>query len=90
LASVVFGWYVIRWSADTRKMMELLMWACVVDATVKFAIHPNGIINVVDHICIGFILMAAAVSWMMRAEIMTDSCASPSSSLPSVASSVNP
>ncbi|MFN0100647.1 MAG: hypothetical protein ACKV2U_01015 [Bryobacteraceae bacterium] len=66
MASIIFGWYVIRWSSDTRRTLELLMWACVVDATVKFGIHPNGIANVVDHVAIGFILMAAAVSWMLR------------------------
>jgi hypothetical protein len=83
VASVIFGWYVIRWNGDTRKTLELLMWACVVDAVVKFAIHPNGIVNLVDHVCIGFVLMAAAVSWMMRAEIITGSCDSSSSSAPS-------
>jgi hypothetical protein len=90
VASVVFGWYVIRWNGDTRKTLELLMWACVVDAVVKFAIHPNGIVNVVDHVCIGFVLMAAAVSWMMRAEIIAGSCDSSSSSAPSAAALGSP
>ena len=66
LASVVFAWYVIRWNGDTRRVLELLMWACVVDAVAKFAINPKGIISVVDHVCIAFVLMAAAVSWMLR------------------------
>ena len=66
VASVIFGWYVVRWSGDTRRVLELLMWACVVDATAKFAINPKGIISVVDHVCIGFILMGVAVSWMLR------------------------
>lgn len=66
LASVVFAWYVIRWNGDTRRVLELLMWACVVDAVAKFAINPKGIISVVDHVCVGFVLMAAAVSWMLR------------------------
>jgi hypothetical protein len=88
LASIAFAWYVIRWNADTRRMLEFLMWACVVDAVAKFAINPKGILSVVDHICIGFVLMAAAVSWMLRAEIMNPSCDSSSSSAPSVVSSV--
>lgn len=66
-ASILFGWYVIRYDHDTRKTLELLMWACVADATVKFAIHPAGIANVIDHVAIGFILMAAAISYMLRA-----------------------
>jgi len=83
VASVIFGWYVIRWSGDTRRILELLIWACVVDATAKFAINPKGIISVVDHVCIGFILMAAAVSWMLRNTVNSSSCESVSSSPPS-------
>jgi len=68
LSSIAFAWFVIRWSADTRRMLELLTWACVVDATAKFAINPKGVISVVDHVCVGFILMAVAVSWMLRSK----------------------
>jgi len=82
VASVVFGWYVIRWSADTRRVLELLMWACVADSTVKFAINPKGIISVVDHVCIGFILMAIAVSWMLRSMGVPDSSAPDTASSP--------
>lgn len=66
-ASALFGWYVIRWNADTRRVLELLMWACVADAMAKFAMHPDGLVNVVDHVAVGFVLMAAAVSYMLRA-----------------------
>ena len=80
LASVVFAWYVIRWNGDTRRVLELLMWACVVDAVAKFAINPKGIISVVDHVCIGFVLMAAAVSWMLRNTVEASACESGSAS----------
>jgi hypothetical protein len=85
VASLIFGWFVIRWAPDTRASLEVLMWACVVDATAKFAIHPKGIVSVVDHICIAFILMAAAVSWMLRSTVDSSGCESVSS-LPSSAS----
>ena len=80
LASVVFAWYVIRWNGDTRRVLELLMWACVVDAVAKFAINPKGIISVVDHVCIAFVLMAAAVSWMLRNTVEASACESGSAS----------
>lgn len=86
LASVLFSWYIIRWNNDARRTLEVLMWACVADATIKFAIHPNGIGNVVDHVAIGFILMAAAVSWMLRNTIHSASC-DPLSSSPASAPS---
>ncbi len=66
LASLGFAWLVRRWDGDPGRMLNLLMWACVGDAVVKFAIHPNGIANLVDHVAAGFVLMAVAVSWMMR------------------------
>jgi hypothetical protein len=85
VASLIFSWFVIRWAPDTRRTLELLMWACVVDATAKFAIDPKGIISVVDHICIAFILMPAAISWMLRSTVDSSGCESVSS-LPSSAS----
>lgn len=65
-ASLVFAWYVRKWGGDTQRMLELLVWTSVVDATIKFGIHPDGMMNVVDHVCIGFVLMGAAVIWMGR------------------------
>ncbi|MBL8240615.1 MAG: hypothetical protein JNM66_24565 [Bryobacterales bacterium] len=81
-ASIVFAWFVIQWHADTLRMLELLTWTAVMDAVIKFAINPQGVIAVVDHVCIGFVLMAAAVSWMARSTVETSSCDSvlPSSS----------
>jgi len=66
VASVGFGWLVMRWGGDARKMLELLMWACVGDALLKFAINPAGLIALVDHVAIGFVLMAAVVSYLLR------------------------
>jgi hypothetical protein len=68
IASLAFAWLVRRWRADHLRLLELLTWACVADATVKFAIHPSGVTNVVDHVAIAFLLMAAAVNWMARRE----------------------
>jgi hypothetical protein len=65
-AALGFAWMVRRWDGEPARMLNLLMWACVGDAVVKFAIHPNGLANVVDHVAAGFVLMAGAVSWMMR------------------------
>lgn len=86
LASVVFGFFVIRAKGETLRTLELLTWACVADAVVKFAIHPDGVANAIDHVCIGFVLMAAAVSYMARSEVKSAECAplSSSASLPSV------
>ncbi len=85
IASILFAWVVLRWGNDTRTMLEWLTWTAVGFATVKFAIHPNGIVSVIDHVCIGFILMAAAVSWMTRSTLDSSSCdpVSPSLSSPS-------
>ena len=66
VASVGFGWMVMKWEGDARKMLELLMWACVGDALLKFAINPAGLIALVDHVAIGFVLMAVAVSYGLR------------------------
>ena len=66
VASVGFGWMVMRWDGDARKMLELLMWACVGDALLKFALNPAGLMALVDHVAIGFVLMAATVSYWLR------------------------
>ena len=66
VASMAFGWVVMQWDGDARRMLELLMWACVGDALLKFAINPAGLIALVDHVAIGFALMAAAVSYLVR------------------------
>jgi hypothetical protein len=65
-AALGFAWQVRQWDGNPRRMLNLLMWACVGDAVVKFAIHPDGPVNLVDHVAVGFVAMAAAVSWMMR------------------------
>jgi hypothetical protein len=82
LASAVFAWYVLQWNGDTVKTLKLLMWACVVDAVAKFAINPAGISSVIDHVCIGFVAMAAAVHWMMRSGVDSKACDSVSPSSP--------
>ncbi len=64
--SVGFGWMVMKWDGDARRMLELLMWACVGDALLKFAINPAGLIALVDHVAMGFVLMAAVVSYWLR------------------------
>ncbi|HEU0123291.1 MAG TPA: hypothetical protein VFQ91_22370 [Bryobacteraceae bacterium] len=79
-ATLAFGWLVRKHSEDVAKMLELLMWSAVGFATVKFMIHPNGIVNVIDHVAIGFILMAVAVSWMLRSTVHSAKCVSVSSS----------
>lgn len=66
LAALGFAWMVRKWDGDPGRMLNLLMWACVADALVKFAIHPKGISQLVDHVAAGFFVMAVAVSWMMR------------------------
>ena len=65
-ASVGFGWMVMQWDGDARRLLELLMWACVGDALLKFAINPAGLIALVDHVAIGFVLMAVVVSYWLR------------------------
>jgi hypothetical protein len=82
LGSFVFAYYVVKYKDDTARLLNLLTWSAVIIATIKFAIHPNGVSNVIDHVCIGFILMAIAVSRMTRSTLDRDSCApvSPSSS----------
>jgi len=66
LAGLAFAWVVRRYHGDTLRMLEILTWACVAIATLKFALHPIGLVNLVDHIELAFVLMAAAVSWMAR------------------------
>lgn len=65
VGALSFAWMVRKWDGDPGRMLNLLMWACVGDAMAKFAIHPNGLANLVDHVAAGFVLMAVAVSWML-------------------------
>lgn len=66
LAGVLFAWRVRVLRFKLPQTLELLTWGCVGLATVKFAVNPAGIANLLDHVAIGFVLMAAAVSWMLR------------------------
>jgi hypothetical protein len=66
LAGVLFAWRIRALRFRLPETLELLTWGCVALATVKFAVNPAGIVNLVDHVAIGFVLMAAAVSWMLR------------------------
>jgi len=88
IASVAYGYLAIRWNGDIRRNLEGLTWAAVIIATIKFAINPKGLISVVDHVAIGFILMGVAVSWMLRSKLDSNSCdsVSPSSSSPPASS----
>ncbi len=63
LASIGFAFAVNRYHAEKRAMLELLTWAAVLVALLKFAISPGGIL---DGIALAFIAMAMAVSWMPR------------------------
>jgi hypothetical protein len=65
-AGLAFTWLSNRCAAQPLRMLELLTWACVAVATAKFAINPDPLNGLLDHIAISFILMAAAVSWMAR------------------------
>jgi hypothetical protein len=66
LASLVFAYLVHRHHARPRQMLELLTWSGVVVATLKFAIHPTGLIALLDHVALAFVLMAAWISWAIR------------------------
>ncbi len=67
LLSLCFGWLVRSWVRnDTFRALELITWACVADATFKFAIGKEGLVGLVDHIAVAFILMAIATSFMAR------------------------
>jgi hypothetical protein len=66
LASVAFACAVRHWRSSPLHLLELLMWACAADATLKFAINPSGLANLLDHVAIAFVLMAIWVSWMAR------------------------
>lgn len=63
---LLFAWAAHRYRNEAVRLLDLLTWCCTGLATVKFAVHPGGPVNVVDHVAIAFILMAAAVSWMAR------------------------
>lgn len=62
--SLAFAWQVCRQRNDTRRALEFLMWSCVIAATFKFMMP--GWMNAIDHVAIGFILMAALVSYGLR------------------------
>ena len=65
--SFCFGWLVRSWVRnDTLRALELITWACVADATLKFAMGKQGLAGLVDHIAIAFVLMAIAISFMAR------------------------
>lgn len=67
LCSIAFAIALIKWVRnDTLRGLELVTWACVADATFKFGMNPAGISALIDHVAIGFILMAIAVSFMAR------------------------
>ena len=66
LAGLLFAWRTRVLDFRLSKMLELLTWSSVALATWKFAIHPDGIFNLLDHVAIGFLLMAAALSWLLR------------------------
>ncbi len=65
--AVVFAIFVNRWHNDALRLLELLMWSCVAAALVKWAMPPTGLANLIDHVALGFVLMAIAVRWMARA-----------------------
>ena len=67
LCSIAFAIALIKWVRnDTLRGLELITWACVADATFKFGMNPAGLSALIDHVAIGFILMAVAVSFMAR------------------------
>ena len=50
--------------ADRR---ATILWRLSVgDALLKFALNPAGLMALVDHVAIGFVLMAATVSYWLR------------------------
>lgn len=65
-AGLLFAWAVRRCGDDVPAQIRLLMWSCVAIATVKFAIAPTGIVNLLDGIELAFVLMAIAVDFMLR------------------------
>ncbi len=66
LASLSFAWLTCKYHADTRRMLTLFTWAGVIVATLKFAIHPTGLIALVDHVAVLFVLMAVWITWAIR------------------------
>ena len=65
LAALLFALAVRRTNDDPARLLNLLMWSCVADAMVKFAIHPDGLRTLLDHVAAAFVLMAIAVSWLI-------------------------
>ena len=65
LAAFAFACVVRKWDGQPARLLHLLMWSCVADAIVKFAIHPDGLRNLLDHIALAFVLMAIAVTRMI-------------------------
>lgn len=74
VASILFGWWMLRERLEPAEALRRFTIVAVVDAVIKFAIHPNGIVNVIDHVCIGFILMAAAILAILRRCRVTGFC----------------
>lgn len=67
LLSLCFGWLVCGWVRNnTLRALELIAWGCVADATFKFAMGPNGLAGLIDHIALAFVLMAIWTSFMAR------------------------
>lgn len=66
IASLAFAIAVRRWRSNPLRLLELLMWACVADAALKFALHPTGLANLIDHVALAFLLMALWTSRMAR------------------------
>jgi hypothetical protein len=47
-------------------MLLWLMWAAVGVALVKFAIHPQGPIMLLDHVAFAFVVQAVVVTRLLR------------------------
>ncbi len=66
VAAVGFSWVMERHREDARLQLLWLMWTAVAVATAKFAIHPQGPMMLLDHIAIGFVLLAMAITRQLR------------------------
>jgi hypothetical protein len=66
VVSAVFAAIVARHVRDARQALLWLAAFCTADALVKFAMHPDGIASLLDHIAIAFVLMGLAVWRMAR------------------------
>ena len=49
-------------------MVGTRMVGTISSPLLKFAIPPQGLVNLANQVAIGFVLMAVAVSWMARRE----------------------